>query len=45
MPPITFYPDGSSDSAEIIVAARSTEEEQRMSVRLVGITGSISINC
>jgi type II secretory pathway pseudopilin PulG len=42
MAPITFYPDGSSDSAEIILAARSTEEEQRMSVRLVGITGSIS---
>lgn len=40
--PITFYPDGSSDSAEIIVAARSFEEDQRMAVRLVGITGSIS---
>jgi prepilin-type N-terminal cleavage/methylation domain-containing protein len=40
--PITFYPDGSSDSAEIIVAARSPEEEQRMAVRLVGMTGSIS---
>jgi prepilin-type N-terminal cleavage/methylation domain-containing protein len=42
MSPITFYPDGSSDSAEIIVAARSPEEDQRMSVRLVGMTGSIS---
>jgi Tfp pilus assembly protein FimT len=43
MAPITFYPDGSSDSAEIIVTPRSTEEDdQRMSVRLVGITGSIS---
>jgi prepilin-type N-terminal cleavage/methylation domain-containing protein len=42
MPPITFYPDGSSDSAEIIVTARSAEEDQRMAVRLVGITGSIS---
>lgn len=42
MSPITFYPDGSSDSAEIIVAARSPEEEQRMAVRLVGMTGSIS---
>jgi type II secretory pathway pseudopilin PulG len=40
--PITFYPDGSSDSAEIIVATRSSEEDHRMSVRLVGITGSIS---
>jgi hypothetical protein len=40
--PITFYPDGSSDSAEIIVSAKSPEEDQRMAVRLVGITGSIS---
>jgi hypothetical protein len=40
--PITFYPDGSSDSAEIVVAARSPEEDQRMTVRLVGLTGSIS---
>jgi len=40
--PITFYPDGSCDSAEIIVAARSTEEDQRMAVRLVGLTGSVS---
>ena len=44
MAPITFYPDGSSDSAEIIVAAKSSEEvqDQRMAVRLVGLTGSIS---
>ncbi len=40
--PITFYPDGSSDSAEIIVAPRAAEVEQRMAVRLVGITGSVS---
>jgi prepilin-type N-terminal cleavage/methylation domain-containing protein len=42
MSPITFYPDGSSDSAEIIISPRSPEEAQRMAVRLVGITGSIS---
>jgi hypothetical protein len=42
MAPINFYPDGSSDSAEIIVSAKSAEEDQRMAVRLVGITGSIS---
>lgn len=40
--PITFYPDGSSDSAEIIVASKSAEEDQRMAVRLIGMTGSIS---
>lgn len=39
---ITFYPDGSSDSAEIVLASRSPEDEHRISVRLVGITGSIS---
>ncbi|MFO1497704.1 MAG: GspH/FimT family pseudopilin [Verrucomicrobiota bacterium] len=42
MSPITFYPDGSSDSAEIIVSSRSVEEAQRMAVRLVGMTGAIS---
>jgi prepilin-type N-terminal cleavage/methylation domain-containing protein len=41
-PPITFYPDGSSDSAEIIIASRTREEEQRMAVRIAGITGSIT---
>lgn len=40
--PITFYPDGSSDSAEIIIAAKSPDEDQRMAVRLMGINGSIS---
>jgi hypothetical protein len=39
---ITFYPDGSSDSAEIVLASRSPEDEHRISVRLVGITGSVS---
>jgi hypothetical protein len=40
--PITFYPDGSSDSAEIVLASRSPDLEQRMAVRLIGLTGSIS---
>jgi hypothetical protein len=42
LPPITFYPDGSSDSAEIILASRAREEEQRMAIRIAGITGSIT---
>ena len=37
--PIMFYPDGSSDSAEIILLSRVPEEEKRISVRLDGITG------
>lgn len=40
-PPITFQPDGSSDSAEIILASRSDEDVRRLAVRLQGITGSI----
>ena len=39
--PITFYPDGSSDSAEIILSSRVAEEEQQMSVRIEGLSGSI----
>jgi hypothetical protein len=42
MPSITFYPDGSTDSAEIILTVRDTDEPQRVSVQMVGLTGSIS---
>jgi Tfp pilus assembly protein FimT len=41
-PSITFYPDGSCDSAEIVLASRNVEDERRMAVRLSGILGSIS---
>ncbi|MSU60838.1 MAG: prepilin-type N-terminal cleavage/methylation domain-containing protein [Pedosphaera sp.] len=39
--PITFYPDGSSDSAEIILKSRDVDDQRLMSVRLSGVTGSI----
>jgi prepilin-type N-terminal cleavage/methylation domain-containing protein len=39
--PITFYPDGSSDSGEIIVASRAPEELRRAWIRVTGITGAI----
>ncbi|MGV3771662.1 MAG: GspH/FimT family pseudopilin [Verrucomicrobiales bacterium] len=39
---ITFYPDGSSDSVEIILAPQDGEEKSRMAVRLSGITGTVS---
>lgn len=39
--PITFYPDGSSESAEIIVASRAPDELRRVSIRVIGITGAI----
>ena len=40
-PPLAFFPDGSSDSAEIILASRSEDDSRRIAVRLQGITGSI----
>lgn len=40
-PPVAFFPDGSSDSAEILVASRSEEDSRRIAVRLQGVTGSI----
>lgn len=40
--PITFYPDGSCESAAIILASRVPERERRMSVKLEGITGCIT---
>lgn len=39
--PITFYPDGSSDSAEIILSSRAPEELRRVFIRVTGITGGI----
>ena len=39
--PITFYPDGSSESAEIILASRAPDELRRVSIRVTGITGVI----
>jgi prepilin-type N-terminal cleavage/methylation domain-containing protein len=40
-PPIYFYPDGSCDSSEIILAARNGEDQRRIVLRLTGLTGSI----
>jgi len=39
--PITFYADGSSDSAEIILASRESEDDRRLAIRIIGITGTI----
>ncbi len=41
-PAITFYPDGSCDSAEIVLASRNSEDERRVEVRLSGMLGSVS---
>lgn len=37
---ITFYPDGSSDSAELILTSRDVEDSRRVSLKLTGITGA-----
>lgn len=38
---VTFYPDGTGDSVEIVLASRSEEDTRRFTVRIVGLTGSI----
>lgn len=40
---ISFYPDGSSDAAEFIVASRNTEDVRRVSLQLTGTTGSVHV--
>lgn len=39
--PIMFYPDGSSDSAEIVLAARDLEDDRRLALRIIGATGTL----
>jgi len=39
--PIMFYPDGSSDSAEIILISGDPEDERRVSVSVAGLSGVI----
>ena len=39
---ITFNPDGSSDTAEITLAARGAEDTNHVTLRIEGLTGSIS---
>ena len=41
-PPITFYPDGSCDSAEIVLASRNADDERRLAVRLEGMLGTVT---
>lgn len=38
---VTFYPDGTGDSVEVVLASRSEEDVRRFTVRVVGLTGSI----
>jgi type II secretory pathway pseudopilin PulG len=40
-PPITFFPDGSSDSADIVLASRDPDDLREMIIHLSGVTGTI----
>jgi prepilin-type N-terminal cleavage/methylation domain-containing protein len=40
-PPIIFYPDGSSDSAEITLEGRDPEDTRRVTIQLNGMLGLI----
>lgn len=42
--PITFYPDGSSDSVDIVLVSADTEDGRRVQLKLVGLTGNIEQN-
>lgn len=39
--PITFQPDGSSDTSEIILASRRDDDNRRIAVQVEGVTGTI----
>ena len=39
--PITFYPDGSSDTAEVVFSARESDEERQVAVQIIGTTGTV----
>lgn len=41
-PAITFYPDGSCDSATIVLASLNAEDMRRLEVRISGILGTVS---
>lgn len=40
-PPVVFYPDGSSDEAEIVLASIEPTDLRRIAFRLKGVTGEI----
>jgi type II secretory pathway pseudopilin PulG len=39
--PLTFYPDGSGDSAELVLASRDREDDRLVGVQFVGVTGTL----
>jgi len=41
MQPVMFYPDGSGDTVRVVLASRNDDDERRLAVRMVGVTGAI----
>lgn len=41
-PAITFYPDGTCDSAEVVLASRNSDDARRLAVRLGGMLGTMT---
>ncbi len=41
MPAVTFYPDGTGDSVQLVLSSLNEEDVRRFSVRVVGLTGAI----
>jgi len=39
--PVTFYADGSADSAEIVLVSRDTDDTRRVVLHIEGITGAL----
>src|SRR5688572_8981979 len=39
--PVTFYSDGPSDTAEVILAPRESEDERRVAIQIIGATGAV----
>jgi len=38
---VTFYPDGTGDTVEVLLTSRSETDARRFSIRVTGLTGSI----
>lgn len=38
---VSFYPDGTGDSASLVLASRDVEDARRFRVRLMGLTGTV----
>jgi type II secretory pathway pseudopilin PulG len=41
LPAISFYPDGSSDSAELLLRSIDVEDQRQVHLTLVGLTGTV----